>query len=87
MHGCTDAGISVVSLLSPIPLWLAISLQPVPFLRTCFDILHGWLDLDHVSSEGIGDAGTHARFGRRLTLATELLSSLCCVLLDCSILV
>ena len=55
-----------------LPLWLATSLRPVPFLRTCFDILHGWLDLDHASLEGLGDAGTHAQFGRRLTLATGL---------------
>ena len=53
-----------------LPLWLATPLRPVPFLRQCFDILHGWLDLDHASPEGLGDAGTHARFGRRLMLAT-----------------
>ena len=51
-------------------LWLATSLRPVPFLRQCFDISHGWLDLDHASPEVLGDAGTHARFGRRLMLAT-----------------
>ena len=74
----TAAGCSVALtqgfLLRPchlqLPLWLATSPRPVPFLRTCFDILHGWLDLDHASPEGLGDAGTHARFGRRLTLAT-----------------
>ena len=71
--GCTVA-LTQGFLLRPchlqLPLWLATSLRPVPFLRTCFDILHGWLDLDHASPEGLGDAGTHARFGRRLTLAT-----------------
>ena len=74
----TAAGCSVVLtqgfLLRPchlqLPLWLATPLRPVPFLRHCFDILHGWLDLDHASPEGLGDAGTHARFGRRLMLAT-----------------
>ena len=74
----TAAGCSVALtqgfLLRPchlqLPLWLATPLRPVPFLRQCFDILHGWLDLDHASPEGLGDAGTHARFGRRLMLAT-----------------
>ena len=47
-------------------------LRPVPPLRECYDILHGWLDLDHASPEGRGDAGTHAKFGRRLTCATGL---------------
>ena len=63
-------------LLSPchlqLPLWLATPLRPVPFLRTFFDVLHGWLDLDHASPEGLGDARTHAQFGRRLTLVTGL---------------
>ena len=63
-------------LLSPchlqLPLWLATSLGPVPFLRALFDILRGWLDLDHASPEGLGDARTHAQFGRRLTLVTGL---------------
>ena len=35
-----------------------------------FDILHGWLDLDHAILEGLEDAGTHARFGCCLVLAT-----------------
>ena len=55
-----------------LPLWLATMLRPVPLLLTFFDILHGWLDLDHVSLEGLGDARTHAQFGRRLTIATGL---------------
>ena len=71
--GCTVA-LTQGFLLRPchlqLPLWLATSLLPVPFLRECFDILHGWLDLDHASPEGLGDTGTHARCGRRLTLAT-----------------
>ena len=55
-----------------LPLWLATMFRPVPPLCECFDILHGWLDLDHASPEGLGDAGTHATFGRRLTCATGL---------------
>ena len=55
-----------------LPLWLATMLRPVPPLRECYDILHGWLDLDHASPEGLGDAGAHAKFGRRLTCATGL---------------
>ena len=73
--GCTVA-LTQGFLLRPchlqLPLWLATMLRPVPSLRACFDILHGWLNLDHASPEGLGDAGTHARFGRRLTLATGL---------------
>ena len=53
-------------LLSPchlqLPLWLATPLRPVPFLRTFFDVLHGWLDLDHASPEGLGDARAHAQW-------------------------
>ena len=55
-----------------LPLWLATMFQPVPPLRACYDILHGWLDLDHASFEGLEDANTHAKFGRRLTCATGL---------------
>ena len=43
-----------------LPLWLATMFRPVPPLRACFDFLHGWLDLDHASPEGLGDAGTYA---------------------------
>ena len=71
--GCTVAlrqGVLLHPCHLQLPLWFATMLQPVPSLRVCFDILHGWLNLDHASPDGLGDAGTHARFGRRLTLAT-----------------
>ena len=73
--GCTVA-LTQGFLLRPchlqLPLWLVALLRPVPVLRACFDVLHAWLDLDHATPDRLGDALTHAQFGRRLTLATGL---------------